>query len=257
MARAARARRALGAGLGIGIMAASMATAAEIKVFTTLNIRPALDDLRPQFEQATGHKVNFVSQGAAATMARLEAREEADAVIHARLTLDTLLERGLLKPGSIVDLAHSSIGVVVQAGAPKPDIATDDGLKRALLAAPSIAYPDPAQGSLGGNYLTKLFADWGIAAQLQPKTRLAGGGAPAAEMVAKGEAALGLNQIAEFMPVKGIAFVEPLPPALTRKVVMAGAVLPSAKEPDAAAAWIKFLSSPAAASALKAHGMEP
>jgi molybdate transport system substrate-binding protein len=239
------------------MMAASMAAAAEIKVFTTLNIRPALDELRPQFEQATGNKVNFVSQGAAATMARMEAGETADAIIHARATLEKLAARGMVRTADIVDLAHSSIGVVVRAGAPKPDIATDEALKRALLAAPSVAYPDPAQGSLGGNYLAVLFQHWGIAEQLKPKLRLAAGGAPAAEMVAKGEAAIGLNQISEFMRVQGIAFVEPLPPSLVRKVVMAGAVLPGAKEPGAAKAWIDFLASLAAAGALKAHGMEP
>ncbi len=87
--------------------------------------------------------------------------------------------------------------------------------------------------------------------------RLAGGGAPAAELVAKGDVAMALNQVAEFMPVKGIDFVSPLPPALTRVVVMSGALLPGAREPDAATAWLKFLTSPAAAQALRAHGMEP
>jgi molybdate transport system substrate-binding protein len=84
-----------------------------------------------------------------------------------------------------------------------------------------------------------------------------GGGAPAGVLVAKGEAQLGINQIAELMSVPGIEFLAPLPPALTNKVVMAAAVLTAAKEPDAAAAWIKFLGSPAAGEALKAHGMSP
>ncbi len=241
---------------GVGLMAAQ-AAARDITVLTTLNIRPALDDLRPKFEQATGNKVTFISQGAAATQAKVEAGVAADALIHARTTIEALLKAGLVKPGSVVDISHSSIGVVVRAGAPKPAIATDDALKRALLAVPSLAYPDPAQGSLGGNYLAALFDSWGIADALKPKLTLAGGGAPAAELVAKGEVALALNQVAEFMPVKGIAFVSPLPPALTRVVVMSGALLPGAREPGAAAAWLQFLASPAAAAALRAHGMEP
>lgn len=259
MAKRPGARRAVGIlmAAGVAIMAARAAAAADLTVLTTLNIRPALDDLRPQFEQATGNTVTFISQGAAATQAKVEAGVPADALIHARTTIEALLKAGRIKPGSIVDISHSSIGVVVRAGAQKPDIATDAALQRALLAAPSLAYPDPAQGSLGGNYLAALFDSWGITDALKPKLRLAGGGAPAAELVAKGDVAMALNQVAEFMPVKGIAFVTPLPPALTRVVVMSGALLPGAREPDAAAAWLKFLTSPAAAQALRAHGMEP
>jgi molybdate transport system substrate-binding protein len=250
------------AGLGLGIvlglsLMVGGSSAAEIRVLTTLNIRPALDELVGPFERATGNHVTLDSKPAAPTMARVAAGEPGDAVIHSRLTLDRLLRGGKIVQGSIVDVAHASIGVVVKAGAPKPDIATDEKLKSVLLAAPSLAYPDPAQGSMGGNYLADLFERWGIAAALKPKTQLAAGGAPAAELVAKGEAALAINQIAEFLPVKGIEFVTPLPPALTRKVVMAGAILPAAREPKAAMAWLKFLASPAAAAALRAHGMEP
>lgn len=234
-----------------------MVKAADITVLTTLNIRPALDDLKPQFEQATGHRITFISQGAAATMAKIEGGVAADAIIHARPTLDVLLGRGRIMPGSIVEISHSSIGAVVRAGAPKPDIATDVAFRAALLAAPTIAYPDPTLGSLAGNYLARLFEEWGIAAEVAPKAKLAGGGAPAARMVAAGEATLALNQIAEFLPVPGIEFLAPLPPALTRKVVMGGALLPGAREPQAAAAWLAFLASPAAAAALRAHGMEP
>ena len=257
MTRTWTARFGLGVGIGLGCIIACAASAAEITVLTTLNIRPALDDLVGPFEQATGHRVTLDSKPAAPTIARIEAGEAGDVVIHARPALDRLLQHGKIAPGSIVDVSHASIGVVVRAGAAKPDIATDEKLERALLAAPSIAYPDPAQGSLGGNYLAALIERWGIAAQLEPKTRLAAGGAPAAELVASGGAALGLNQIAEFMTVKNIEFVSPLPPVLTGKVVMAAAILPGAREPAAAKAWIAFLASPAAAAALRAHGMEP
>ncbi|HUK59768.1 MAG TPA: substrate-binding domain-containing protein [Stellaceae bacterium] len=259
MATKAWARRAIGllVGAGVSMMTAQATRAAEITVLTTLNIRPALDDLRPLFEHATGHTITFISQGAAATQAKVQAGVPADALIHARTTIEALLKQGLIKPGSIIDISHSSIGVVVRAGAPKPDIATDEKFRRALLAAPSLAYPDPSQGSLGGNYLAALFDSWGITDALKPKLKLAGGGAPAAEMAARGEVALALNQVAEFMSVKGIAFVTPLPPALTRQVIMSGALLPGAREAGPAAAWLQFLRSPEAAKALRAHGMEP
>jgi molybdate transport system substrate-binding protein len=232
-----------------------VAQAAEIKVLSTLNIRPALNDLVAAYEQASGHKLTIESQGAKATRARIEAGDAADVVINSRQTLDSLLAQGRIRPGSITDIAHASIGVVVRAGAAKPDIASDDAFRSALLAAPSIAYPDPNQGSLGGNYLAALFERWGIAGQLQSKVKLAAGGAPAGRMVANGEAALGMNQVAEIMTVPGIEFLTPLPPVLVDKVTMSAAILVGARAPDAAAAYIKFLASPAAVSALQAHGM--
>jgi molybdate transport system substrate-binding protein len=178
-------------------------------------------------------------------------------VIHARNILEALQKAGLLGAGSIVDVAHAPIGVIVHRGAPKPDISTDAKFRRALLAASTITYPDPAEGSLGGNYLSSLFARWGIGDQLAPKTTLAGGGADAGKRVAAGDAQLGLNQISELMMVDDIEFVAPLPPALDRAVVMSAAVLLGTHESEAAAAWVQFLASPAAAKALRAHGMEP
>jgi molybdate transport system substrate-binding protein len=238
-------------------LAAVPAAAAEIRVLSTMNIRPALEDLRGAFERSTGNKVTIDYKGAAATRDRVAAGEQGDVVINARPTLDGLLLQGRIKDTTIRDIAHASIGVVVRAGAEKPDISTDDALRRTLLAATSIAYPDPAEGSLGGNYFAGLLEDWGLAGELMSKTTLVGGGAPAGVLVSKGEAQLGINQIAELMSVPGIEFLAPLPPALTNKVVMAAAVLSNAKQPDAAAAWIKFLGSPAAGEALKAHGMAP
>jgi molybdate transport system substrate-binding protein len=231
--------------------------AAEIKVISTHNIEPTLLDLQVPFERATGHKISIEAQGAAATRRRIEAGDAGDVVVNSRPVLDGLVQAGRIKAGSVVDIAHSSIGVVVRTGQRKPDISTDAALRTALLQAPSIAYPDPALGSLAGNYLAGLIERWGLADELKPKTKLAAGGAPAARMVAAGEADIGLNQIAEFMTVPGIEFVTPLPPALTDKVVMAAGILDNAPRPDAAAQWMHFLASPAAAPALAAHGMSP
>ncbi|HUB95837.1 MAG TPA: substrate-binding domain-containing protein [Stellaceae bacterium] len=238
-------------------LAAVPAAAAEIRVLSTMNIRPALEDLRGPFERATRIKVTIDYKGAAATRDRVAAGEAGDVVINARPTLDGLLAQGRIKEGSIRDIAHSSIGVVVRAGAPRPDISTDAAFQNALLAATSIAYPDPAEGSLGGNYFASLLEQLGLAGELMSKTTLVGGGAPAGVLVAQGQAQLGINQVAELMSVKGIEFLTPLPPCLTNKVVMAAAVLTSSTAPDAAAQWIKFLASPAAEGALKAHGMSP
>ena len=253
-------RRTGGAWAGAALAVFYLATpaaAAEVKVISTHNIEPVLDDLRDPFARASGHKVTIEAQGAAATRHRIEAGDAGDVVVNARPVLDALLQAGRIKAGSITDISHSSIGVVVRAGAPKPDVATDEALKRVLLASASIAYPDPAKGSLGGNYFARLVEQWGLSAQLAPKLKLTAGGAPAGQLVATGGAELGINQIAELMWTDGIVLLSPLPPALTDKVVMAAGILVSAREPDAAAAWIRFVASPAAVSALKAHGMNP
>jgi molybdate transport system substrate-binding protein len=239
------------------LMLAGVASAAGIKVISTLNIRPALDELVAPFERATGTMVTIESQPATATRLRIERGDPGDVVIHARTMLEILQKAGLLTPGSIVDVSHAPIGVIVRRGAPQPDISTDLKLRQALLAASTITYPDPAEGSLGGNYLFGLFARWGISDKLAAKTTLAGGGADAGKRVAAGDAQLGLNQVSELMMVNGIEFVAPLPPSLNRAVVMSAAVLPGSHEPQAAAAWVQFLASPAAAKALRAHGMEP
>jgi molybdate transport system substrate-binding protein len=249
----------LGLGAAAVVVGAAIgpAVAAEIKVLSTMNIRPALEELRGPFEAANGARVSIDYKGAAATRKRIEDGEPGDVAINSRPTLDALVKLGKIRAGSIVDVAHASIGVVYRAGAPKPDVATDEALVRTLLAARSIAYPDPAQGSLGGNYFAGLIERLGIAAQLGPKTKLVGGGAPAGEVVAAGDVELGINQIAELMSVSGIEFAAPLPPALTDKVVMAAGILAGAREPDGATQWIKFLASPAALAALRAHGMGP
>jgi molybdate transport system substrate-binding protein len=230
--------------------------AAEIRVVSTLNIRPALDDLVGPYERATGNRVVFQSQGAAATEALIERGVAGDLAVHARPTLERLLHAKKVL-GPVTDISHSSIGVVVRAGAAKPDISSDDAFRRVLLDAKSLTYPDPKKGSLGGNYLAHLFREWGIAKALAPKLTLAAGGAPAGELVAAGKAEYGMNQIAEIMKVKGVEFLAPLPPALTNKVVMGAALLPQAKNAEAARSFIAFLKSPAAAQAIAAHGMTP
>jgi molybdate transport system substrate-binding protein len=240
-----------------GITVAHPASSADITVISTGNIRAELLELQSPFESGTGNKITFSIQGAAATQKLVAAGAAGDAVIGPRPMLDALLAKGRVRPGSIVDIAQSSVGVAVRAGSPAPDISTDEKFKQLLLDAQSIVYPDPAKGSLGGNYLSKLIVQWGIADQLKAKTQLVDGGAPTAHVVADGKAQFGINQIAEMRPVPGLVFLAPLPPVLTNKIVMSAAILDSAHEPKAAAAWISFISSPQAASVIRTHGMEP
>jgi molybdate transport system substrate-binding protein len=246
-----------GPALLLSMLLTGQCEAARITVITTLNIRPALDQLLASYERATGDQVVLESQPATPTRERIRRGDAGDVAIHSRSTLEALGATGRLQAGTLTDIAHASIGIIVRKGASHPDISTDARLRQALLSAAAITYPDPAEGSMGGKYLAALFRHWGIAATLQHRLILAGGGAAAGRLVASGRAQLGLNQTAELMRVPGIEFLTPLPPSLTRVVVMSAAVLTNAREPAAARRWIAFLASPAAAAALRADGMEP
>lgn len=209
------------------------------------------------FEKATGDKIILQSQPATPTRLLIERHAKGDIVIHSRLVLESLARKGLISKTAIVDVAHASIAVIVRSGTPAPDIASNEKLRQVLLKDSAVTYPDPAEGSIGGNYLAVLFSRWGMTARLKPKLELSCGGAAAAKFVADGVADIGLNQTAELTGVPGVQFVTPLPPALTRAVVMSAAVLPGSRHPTLAAKWIAFLRSPQAAIALRAHGLEP
>lgn len=161
---------------------------------------------------------------------RLERGEVIDVVIMAGQALANLIEHGKVRADSRVDLVQSKIGMAVKAGAPKPDIATVDALKRTLLAAKSIAYSDSASGV----YLsTELFPKLGIANQIKGKTRKIEAD-PVGGVVAKGEAEIGFQQMSELLPVKGIDIVGPLPAGAQRITVFAAGIPVSSTQPEPA-----------------------
>lgn len=164
-----------------------------------------------------------------------------------------MIKGGKVIADSRVDLARSSIGVAVRAGAPKPDISSVDALRRTLLEAKSIAYSDSASGV----YIsTELFKRLGIADQVAGKSRMIPA-EPVGAVVARGEAEIGFQQVSELKPIAGIDLVGPLPPELQKITIFSAGIVVGAREPDAARALIAFLASPAAAAAIKESGMEP
>lgn len=184
---------------------------------------------------------------------RLERGEVIDVVIMAGQALADLIEHGKVRADSRVDLVQSKIGMAVKAGAPKPDIATVDALKRTLLAAKSIAYSDSASGV----YLsTELFPKLGIADQIKGKTRKIEAD-PVGGVVAKGEAEIGFQQISELRPVKGIDIVGPLPAGAQRITVFAAGIPVSSTQPEPAKGLIRWLASPAAYTTIRKSGLEP
>ncbi len=170
--------------------------------------------------------------------------------------VDDLAKEGKFVAGSRANLARVAVGVVVKDGTPKPDIGSVAAFKQALLAAKSVAYIDPAAGGSSGIYIAGLLDKLGIATEVKPKAKLIPGGV-VAEHVAKGEAELGIHQISEILPVKGVTLVGPLPAEIQNYTVYAAGLGAQAKDGDAAKALLKTLTSPAAAEVLKSKGMEP
>ena len=187
---------------------------------------------------------------------RLTRGEPADVVILDGEKADELAQRGLVRADKVV-LAKSLIGMAVKEGAPKPDIGTVDAFRATLLAARSIAFSDSGSGT----YISgKMFKQLGIEDQVAGKTRKVRGppsGEPVAAVVARGEAEIGFQQVSEIIHVPGVTFVGPIPAALQPGFTFAGAITANAKEPEAARALLKFLSSPEAAETITKAGLAP
>jgi len=236
--------------------------AAEVRVMIYAGFFGVYSELGPAFERATGHKLvttrgPSMGDSPEAIPTRLARGETADVVICDGEANDKLAQRGLVRAGTKVELAKSQIGMVVREGAAKPDISTVEGFKKTLLAAKSIAYSDSGSGT----YLsTKLFAQLGVADQIAGRSRKIRGppsGEPVAAVVARGESEIGFQQVSELIHVKGITYVGTIPAELQPGFSFAGSVSAKAEQPEAAAALLKFLSSPEAAPVITKAGLAP
>jgi molybdate transport system substrate-binding protein len=250
--------RNVGIGIALTLWLAGAAQAAEVHVMISGGLSAAYNALVPEFEKATGNKVVTAygpSMGTTvnAIPVRLGRGEPADVLILVGYALDDLIKNGKAVAGSKVDLVNSKIGVAVKAGAPKPDISTADAVKRALLAAKSVAYSDSASGVYVS---TEMFNKLGIADDMKDKAKKIPA-TPVAEIVAKGEAELGLQQISELKAVSGVDIVGPLPDSLQKITVFSAGIATGSKEPEAGKALIKFLGSPAARDTIVKSGLEP
>ena len=250
--------RALVLGLAATLLLASAANAAEVRVMISGGLTAAYKALIPEFERTTGNTVLTAygpSMGTTvnAIPVRLERGEPADVLIMVGYALGDLVKQGKVVAGSNVDLVTSAIGIAVKSGAPKPDISSADAVKRALLAAKTVAYSDSASGVYVS---TEMFQKLGITDAMKDKAKKIPA-TPVGEIVARGDAEIGLQQIAELRPVAGIDIVGPLPPDLQKITVFSAGIATVSKEPDAGKALIKFLASPAARDALVKSGLDP
>jgi molybdate transport system substrate-binding protein len=246
----------------VTVLMSGAASAADVHVMISAGFYGAYSELGPAFERASGHRLvttrgPSMGDSPESIPTRLARGETADVVILDGGAADELGKRGLVLADSKVELARSLIGMVVRAGAAKPDIGSVEAFRTALLAAKSIAYSDSGSGT----YLsTTLFPKLGIADQVSGKSRKVRGppsGEPVAAVVARGDAEIGFQQISELMHVPGVTFVGPIPAELQPGFSFAGALTSTARQPEAARALIRFLGSAEAAPAISKAGLTP
>jgi molybdate transport system substrate-binding protein len=240
----------------LAMIMSTHAQAAEIRVLTSGAIKAALADIKPLFEEASGHKLVVSSDTSGRIAKRIGDGEETDLLIVTSGGIDELAKQGRVVAGSKAVLARSGIGAVVLKGAPKPDISTPEKFKQALLAAKTVAYTSPASGGQSGIYFAKMLEQLGIADEVNKKAKYGQGG-PVAAIVARGEAELGMQQIPELINFPGVDYVGPLPGNLQFFTVLAAGIPVNGKQADAAGALIRFFVTPAAIAAMKKNGMEP
>jgi molybdate transport system substrate-binding protein len=234
---------------------ASLAIGAEVKILTAGAMKPVLQAVADDFRTAASHTMSIENDTVGATSKRIESGAAFDVAILTPVAIDALAGKGFVAPGSRIALARVGVGVMVKAGASKPDVSNVEAFKRALLEAKSVAYIDPASGGSSGIYVARLLERLGIADQIKPKTKLKKGGY-VADLVVSGEAEIGIHQISEILPVSGVTLVGPLPAEIQNYTVYAAGLGAKAAQPDAAAALIKFLAGPQLAPVLKAKGMD-
>jgi molybdate transport system substrate-binding protein len=235
---------------------ASSARADEVTLVAPGGIQAAIQQMIPDFERKTGHTVKATFGSGLGTKQQVARGEPFDVPV-IQPPFPEVLASGHVVVGSQKPLATVAVGVAVRTGAPKPDVSTPDAVKRMLLGARFISYPNPAGGAAAGVSFDQTLQKLGIAEQMKPKIKLAQGGAAAMTMLAKGETDIGLTFISEIITEPGVEVVGPLPREISTPTALVGFVSTHAKTPAAAMALLSYLASPEAAAAYKKYGMQP
>jgi molybdate transport system substrate-binding protein len=233
--------------------AGTAARATEIVVTSSTAMREVVEELADMFERASGNKVSMTFQSGVETSEKIKQGAVADLVVTTPEAIEELVRDGKVVAGSRVNFVQSGVGVAVRAGAPKPDISTSAGFKNAMLAAKTVGISKGPSGV----YLMSIMARLGIADQVKAKAVTPELGQRVGNLIARGEAEIGVQQITELLPIAGIDFLGPLPSELQTKIGYGTARPITAKQPAAAAALAKFLSSESALPVMKKMGLEP
>jgi molybdate transport system substrate-binding protein len=226
---------------------------AAIKGISSMATSHLLADLSTAYQQRSGCAVQIESTGGVNAARRVQAGEPFDAVFLASDAVDKLIAGGRVVAGSKIDLVDSGVAAAVKAGALKPDISSEDALRRAVLAAPSIGYSTGPSGVA----LIQLFERWGISAQIKDRLMQAPAGTPVGSFVARGEVALGFQQLGELIHLDGIDVIGSLPDSIQIITTFSGAICTGSSQADAVRHMLEFMASADAAQAKRRNGMEP
>jgi molybdate transport system substrate-binding protein len=226
---------------------------AEIKVIAANALKDGYTELVSAFEKSSGHAVVTTWTGTVNATKRVSDGEVYDLVIIGSRSIDQLIAAGKLAAGSRADFARSGVGVAIRTGLPKPDIATADAVKAAVLAAGSVAWSAGPSGAYVGELMKKM----GIGDQVATKLKQPSSGAEVAALVARGEVDLAFAQVSEFLDTPGLVNLGPLPAGIQNFTIYAIGVHASAPSAEAAAALVKHLRASEAAPAIRKMGMEP
>jgi len=226
---------------------------ASLRLLSSMATREVLAGLAARYQSLTGCEVRLESAGGVDVARRVAAGEAADVVVLAAKAIDELIQGGRLLADSRTDIMRSGIAIAVRAGAGLPDISTESAVKQAVLAAPSISYSTGPSGV----YLVGLFERWGIFTQIRLRIVQVPPGVPVGTLVARGDVALGFQQLSELMHLPGISVVGPMPPGIQSITTFSGAVATSSAQAAAARGLLAQMVAPEAGETFRRQGMEP
>src|SRR4051812_9964737 len=232
------------------------ACAAEIRLLSAASMQTVLKEIIGNFERDSGHKVIIQYSTMGAITNRVIDGEKADLVISSPASMSTLAAQGKINPTSQVTFAKTGIGIIIRSGNPKPDISSVEDFKRALLGANVVVYANPAGGGAAGIHVAQVIERLGIAEQLRPKIKFGAGGDVTEVTLAQADGAIGLTQVSEMVGKSGAELVA-VPAELQNYTVFPAGKPTDAEPSDAVDAFMLFLQSPAAATTMKAKGMQP
>lgn len=227
--------------------------ASKISIISSMATRQVLADLVAKFQQSSSQQVSVESVGGVDAARRVQAGEAFDVVVLAANAIGQLTEAGKIVPGSRVDLVRSGVSIAVRAGAPQPDIGSEEAVRQAVLSARSLSYSTGPSGV----HLVKLFERWGIAGDIKSRIVQAPPGVPVGSLVARGEVELGFQQLSELIHLSGIDVLGPLPPAIQIITTFSAGLAVASTQAAAVRTLLDFMVSPAALDAKLRNGMEP
>jgi molybdate transport system substrate-binding protein len=239
------------------VFASAQADAAQLKLLIGGAMQEPFKEVGAAYAKKSGNTLDFTVDTTGALQNKLRSGTPADLILVSAPGMDALEKENRIVPGTRVDLARALIGVSVKAGAPAPDLSSEESFKKAVLAARTISYVNPTAGGTSGTYMDGLFKKMGITDQLKSKIVWGYQGSQVADSVAKGEADLGITFISEMAPNKGVRVVGPLPASIQSATNYAAAIPVGAVNGDAARAYLRMMTGPEGREAIEKSHLAP